>query len=472
MKKTLVLFMVTVLIAVQLCACNTYTEPETETKTETETVIETEVRKVVELNVVTTFAGDDTNTDNYQTAVNDWEQKTGNVVLDASRRMNGEFLARVVDDFKRGEEPDVLFFFTGADANSFIEENKVVPLSEIRTQYPSYGSNMNDAKLPIAMNGERYVLPVNGVWEGLYVNKAVLAEAGIEVPGMDYTWEQFLQDCGAIKAIGKVPIAATYANVPHYWLEYTIANNSGPENCLNTPITIEDEVAQNWINALNDLNNLYDSGYLPAGTNYASESEIFDLFVNDGAAFWLEGSWRMEEIVRACCSDPEDLSTLDENRLADFTVTFVPAKSARQATDLIGGCTMGYYITRKAWENSDKREAAVSFVEAMTTDAVINRFAGIGAQALKNQPSIKSNAQYNSLQLSGFELVKGSSSWRASVTDYISDDCSNIIINNVTQVAQKRISPEAVVQQCLQVIEQEGQKDLGDVLESETGGME
>ena len=71
--------------------------------------------------MVTTYAGTDSNAQNYKDAVAAWEKETGNTVEDATATSNEEFKAQVLADFETGSEPDVLFFFNGADLNSFIE---------------------------------------------------------------------------------------------------------------------------------------------------------------------------------------------------------------------------------------------------------------------------------------------------------------------------------------------------------------
>ena len=58
----------------------------------------------------------------------------------------------------------------------------------------------------------------------------------------------------------------------------------------------------------------------------------------------IDGSWKVGGIAGACQSDPEDPATLDAEKLDKFTVTYVPGKGERKATDLIGGLSMGYYI--------------------------------------------------------------------------------------------------------------------------------
>ena len=68
---------------------------------------------------------------------------------------------------------------------------------------------------------------------------------------------------------------------------------------------------------------------------------------------------------------------------------YVPGNGDRKATDLVGGLSSGYYITRKAWDDPEKRDAAISFIEYMTSDSVVAVFAQHAASALNNAfPSV------------------------------------------------------------------------------------
>ena len=75
----------------------------------------------VELTVVTSYGGDDGNRKNYENAVAAYEAASGNTILDASASSNEEWKAKVLTDFQTGTEPDVLFFFTNADAEPFLQ---------------------------------------------------------------------------------------------------------------------------------------------------------------------------------------------------------------------------------------------------------------------------------------------------------------------------------------------------------------
>ena len=357
----------------------------------------------VELNVTTTFAGEDGNAQNFKDAVAAWCAQTGNTVADTSATSDETFKTRVVTDFETGSEPDVLFFFNGADANSFIEAGKVVSIDEIRAEYPDYASNMNDELITSSLvDDKKYAVPVNGFWEAMFVNTEVLEAAGVEMPGADYTMEMFKADCQKIKDACYAPIAAALGNIPHYWWEFAIFNHNTPANHLDIPASVED--AQSWIDGMNDIKELYELGYFPENTLSATDDETFAMFTEGKAAFLIDGSWKVGGIVAACQSYPEDPTTLDAEKLDNFDVTYVPGNGDRKATDLIGGLSMGYYITKKAWDDPAKREAAVSFVSYMTSDEVVPVFAQHTASALKNAPAVD-ESQFNALQVKSMEMM-------------------------------------------------------------------
>ena len=166
-------------------------------------------RPGVEIHVVTSYGGDDGNRQNYENAVKGYEAATGNKVLDASSTSNEEWKAKVLTDFETGTEPDVLFFFTNADAEPFIQAGKVVDIAAIREKYPGYAGNICSSMMATAADGKNYAVPSVGFWEGMFVNTRVLADCGVALPGPDYAWDQFLADCQAILDRGYTPIACS-----------------------------------------------------------------------------------------------------------------------------------------------------------------------------------------------------------------------------------------------------------------------
>ncbi len=403
----------------------------------------------VELEVVTTFAGNDGNAQNYKDAYEAWEKETGNTVVDMSATSDETFKTRVITDFETGSEPDVLFFFNGVDANSFIESGKVVSSEEIRKEYPDFASNMNDSLIPAStVDGKAYAVPVNGFWEAMFVNTTVLEAAGVEMPGADYTWDQFKSDCQKIKDAGYAPIAAALGNIPHYWWEFAIFNHTSPANHLNVPGSVDDELGKAWVAGMEDIKELYELGYFPENTNSATDDETFQMFMEGKAAFLIDGSWKVGGIVSGCQTDAEDASTLDTAKLDQFDVTYVPGTDARKATDLVGGLSMGYYITRSAWENEATRDAAVSFVSHMTSDEVVPVFAQHTASALKNAPEVD-EASFNSLQVKAMKMMSGCTSLTGAVQDIFAGDCRVSTFDGMPEIVTGAVSAQDAVKQGL-----------------------
>ncbi|MDD6662317.1 MAG: extracellular solute-binding protein [Lachnospiraceae bacterium] len=404
----------------------------------------------VDLNVTTTFAGEDGNAMNFKNAVAAWEESTGNTVNDASATSDETFKARVEMDFQTGADPDVLFFFNGADANSFIEAGKVVSIDTIREKYPEYASNMNDDLItPSIADGVKYAVPVNGYWEAMFCNTEVLDAAGVAVPGADYTWDQFLEDCQKISDAGYTPIAAALGNIPHYWWEYAIFNNGSPENHLTIPETADDEIGKGWAAGMEDIKDLYEKGYFPENTLSATDDETFAMFTESKAAFLIDGSWKVGGIAGACQSDPEDASTLDTEKLDKFTVTYVPGKGGRKATDLIGGLSMGYYISTAAWEDDAKRDAAVDFVEYMTSDEMVAKFAQHTASALKSAPETN-EADFNSLQTKAMSMMAGVTSLTGAVQDIFNGECRVSTFDGMPQIVTGEVAAADAVAEGLE----------------------
>ena len=388
----------------------------------------------VPLNVTTTFAGTESNVENYQNVIKDWEASTGNTVSDSSATADETMKARVITDFETGSEPDVLFYFNGNDSNPFVEAGKVVSIDTIREQYPDYAANMKDDMIPASpADGVKYAVPFYGYWEGLFVNKAVCEAAGIEIPGADTTWDQFLEDCQKIKDAGYTPIAASLAGEPHYWFEFSIYNHTTPATHATVPEAVDDEAGKAWVAGLNDIKDLYEKGYFSENTNTATADEVFQSFIDGKAAFYVDGSWKMGGIAEAT----DDID--------NFTVTYIPSENDRKSTDIIGGLSSGWYITTKAWEDEEKRDAAVSLVEAFINDETTSEFAGTATTALKNGVTLDEST-LNSLQKDSLTMTGGATGITGAVQDLVTQDQRAPIFDHMADIVTGSVTPEDAVQ--------------------------
>lgn len=434
--KRLSLLCAIIITAAVFTGCKASTKPSTVVS------VDDGEKNPIEITVVTSYGGDDGNRQSYEKAVKAYEAASGNTVKDHSGISNEEWKAGITADFENGSEPDVLFYFTGVDANKFIENNQIVSIDEIRSVYPDYASNMDENMLPLSpFDGNAYAVPVNGYWEGLYVNKKVLADCGVEVPDADTTWSKFLSDCQKIADKGYIPITASLYEVPHYWFEFCVFNNGSAETHTKLPESSDDIIGRNWAAGLNDIKELYEKGFFPEITLTAVAVETDVLMTENKAAFMIDGSWKMGWFA-------ENASDIN-----NFTVTYVPGKisgkNERKSTDIIGGISMGYFITRKAWDNPEKQAACVEFIEAMTTDEVVVTFGATSVTALKND--ITPPADASSLVKDALKMTQNFTDITAATEDGLTPNSRGNLFANVVNIVTGEITAEEAIDLCLKI---------------------
>ena len=389
-----------------------------------------------EIVVVSPFGPEDENRENYVNAYSAFEAGTGIAVKDEAFTTTWELLERVYSDFESGNDPDVLFFFTGAEADELVENGKVVSLGDIRRVFPEYASNMKDAMMPVSTsNGWQYAVPVNGYWVGLFVNLGLLAACGVEAPGRDYTWDRFLGDCETIRGNGYIPVACSLNEAPQDWFEFCTFNYGNIANHCMLPKDAGDDVGKRWVSGLTDIKEMYQRGYFPENTLEATAAETDLLMIENRAVFLLDGSWKV--------------SWFEENALnpEDFAVAYVPAKGERKATDIIGGLSQGYYISKKAWDDFEKRAACVEFIQAMTTDEVVSSFGELSVTALKNAAGPPKNA--DPLTVSAYEMTKNCTGAVSAVQDLLTPKARDMLFYDVRNMVTGLVTPEKAIEECL-----------------------
>ena len=105
---------------------------------------------------------------------------------------------------------------------------------------------------------------------------------------------------------------------------------------------------------------LRDMGAFPEDTDTVDDAYTGQLFRDKKAAMQLDGSWYAGNIE-------------DTDNTVVIAFPGVPDQKA-EAGSLVGGISSGFYITKKAWEDPDKRDAAVKFVMAHTCQAGVQRY--------------------------------------------------------------------------------------------------
>jgi len=310
----------------------------------------------VTLKTVSMFGGTDPNAEVYQAINNELMAKYSYITIeDNSQSSDEEWKAAVNTDFSVGNEPDVIQFFTDATADTIVATGKLVSIDEIRAEYPEYAGDTLESALSAAVNtdGVQRAIPTTGYWEGLYCNKDLFDQYGLALPT---DWDSLVTAIETFKANDIIPIACSLNNVPHYWIEFLMLYAAGTDEFVSIPKT----APEGWAAGLGLFKTLRDMGAFPVDTDTVDDAYIGQLFRDKKAAMQLDGSWYAGNIT-------------DTDNTVVIAFPGVPNQKA-EANSLIGGISSGFYITRKAWEDPAKRDAAVKFVMAHTSQAGVQRY--------------------------------------------------------------------------------------------------
>lgn len=360
----------------------------------------------VTLRTVSCFAGDDAAAIAYAGLLNAYEEQTGNRVEDDSATSDESWKARVLSDFAAGNEPDVLFFFA-CSADSAPILRKMVPIAEINAAYP--GLDLTESDILREADGDIYAIPARPYYEGLFVNTDLFEQLGLPLPA---TWEQLEDAVAAFNAAGIVPIAASLSDIPHYLAECAVLACATPGEYAARPASIA-EVPESWLEGMALIRRLYALGAFPADALHTSESVTSALFREKKAAMQFDGSWFA--------------NTLPESAMD--TTQVLPVPSVRGGGAVIGGVSMGFYLTRRAWEDPARRDAAVGLLAFLTSK--------------ENATLLGAEQTSGALQRSAQALMDGAAEVLGPLQDAMNKNAREVwLLDCVPAVAEGRMSPE------------------------------
>lgn len=327
------------------------------------------------LRTVSTFVGSDAGLE-YVDLLHSWEAQTGHKVDDRSATSDESWKAAMLNDFAAGNEPDVFFFFAGtADSKPLL--NRVVPISLINSTYP--GLNLVESEGLREEDGQVYAIDVRPFWEGLFVNADLFERFDLDLPTNK---DKFEKAVSVFRENGVVPLAISLSDIPHYLVEFSILACGSVEDHQAKP-TRGNDVPGSWYAGMELIRHLYQIGAFPGNVNATSEDLTTSMFVNKQAAMLLDGSWRANGIPR-------------ENWDTTIILPFPAYSEEADPIAIIGGTSMGFYISKRAWEDESKRDAAVSLLVHLTgEEAQVKLGFNFGGEMLKSALALTSAASEN-----------------------------------------------------------------------------
>lgn len=171
------------------------------------------------------------------------------------------------------------------DIDEVLQEESVTTISQ----------EDRDSILDLTKQEKLYVIPTNKNIEGIWYNKQIFEELGLEVPT---TIDEFMEVCAALEEAGKQPLTvAGKEQWPITRLIGAYATQAGGTDYLVKANAGEVSWADDaFLEAYEWIQKMGEEGYLGQGTTTVDSDTQNSLFITGAAAMCYNGSWFTENL--------------------------------------------------------------------------------------------------------------------------------------------------------------------------------
>ncbi|HLU12072.1 MAG TPA: extracellular solute-binding protein [Oceanobacillus sp.] len=220
-------------------------------------------------------------------------EENPNVTINITVLENAAFKERLNTVMQANDPPDLFQSWGGAVLWNFADNGLVRNIApELEGEW--YDSFAATAALELfGQNGEYYGVPWTWGAVGMFYNKALFEQAGLDPENPPATWDEFLEAVQTLKDAGITPIALGEGEKwpGHFWWVY-LALRLGGEDAFLAAYNREGSFADEpFVQAGEYLQQLIDLEPFQEGYLATSHPESQGIFGNGEAAMMLMGQW-------------------------------------------------------------------------------------------------------------------------------------------------------------------------------------
>jgi raffinose/stachyose/melibiose transport system substrate-binding protein len=247
---------------------------------------------------------------------------------------------------RSGEGPDVFNWGSGPGfGGALAEAGQIYDLTDA---YEEYDWQVYDfAKEQVTVDGKIYGIPGEMETIGVYYNKQIFSDLGLEVP---QSLDDLVAAAEEIEAAGMIPMSVGDKDswVGGHLLSMALSSAVGSDGMEALIGGEESWESPEVVAALDFWKDANDAGFLPESPTSVDYSNMEALFYSGDAAMIPTGSWLVGEI--------------DDN--AKFDVGYIPFPAPDGPGVFTAGLGSGPYISA----GTDKTEAAVEFLDFLASE--------------------------------------------------------------------------------------------------------
>jgi raffinose/stachyose/melibiose transport system substrate-binding protein len=209
-----------------------------------------------------------------------------NITVSFEPTLNTEYNAALRTSLDTGNAPDLFYVRSFANGRALYDEGFIEPLTDVGLDQAFTEASLD----PWASKGVPYALPFIAVSHGIYYNKDIFADKGIEVPE---TWDDLMAAAQKLDAAGVTPFANAsgdewtmaellFMNFAPSFIggrDGRLAYESG-DKCL------DDAGIVSVFQAMKDV-----AQYMPDDQSALTYADSQQIWLGGEAAMWIGGSW-------------------------------------------------------------------------------------------------------------------------------------------------------------------------------------
>lgn len=284
-----------------------------------------------------------------------------------------------------------------------------------------------------------YALPLGLNIEGIWYNKDLFAQAGVEKEPQ--TWDELLDASDKLMAAGIQPFVAGGKDK---WpltrlINMHLIRNVGP-NAMKDVVEKKAKLTDpEYVEAAKAVQEMANKGYFGEGVTTVDQGTATSMLMNGQGAMFYNGSWMVEDLT-------SDANAAGEDGIGYFNIPTV-AGGKGTLDDYSMNC--GNILAFAADKYDDATAGWVEYVFTRMGDKAMADYGAFKGFKINNMPSEVSN--YTQLIGDHIAAAKGSALWYEarfdSKTSKIAQDLSQLLFNN-------EMTPEAYMEALQESLEE------------------
>jgi ABC-type glycerol-3-phosphate transport system substrate-binding protein len=392
-----------------------------------------EPKQPVELTLAHGWTGEVAMAAAFEPAIERFIESHDYITLNVETAPGNGIREKIVTEMAANDPPDVFLHWGVRDTASYITNNKVADLTDLIASDPELeGRYIDNAYSSVTYKGRIYGLPIEANMMNFLVNTKMFEEAGVKIPE---TFDELKEAIKAFKAKGFIPIAANDGTTR------AILSNLNDQlygESVRDRLTGKEDYDERLVQAAAYVRELVDLGAFPEGMETLGTLQALELFNNGMAPMYYQHSWTLGSVA-------EDL--FDQVEVIPF-----PKLKADGDAYMTSGVGYFVYISQRAYEDENKREAAWELVKYLAGPEV-----GKDLEVISGNPSPvvwdRGSADMHPMLAKAFKLRdSGLVKTFPDHNDLLSADASKVYNELKTRLYLNDVTPEEYARQFQEAI--------------------